>query len=157
MRLKLERIIRAWQSLKSCNLSFPLSICNLFPLQNYRPIYVISYIQGLFGYRLLLKIENWKHYSKIIFKGVNSAVEPNFKEKFAKISTCGSCEQYKEPTQKKHGTAQTQTHLYQTCTQLKLILLWISNMLKSFNSFEFFVKCKTCGIYLILCGLYGFF
>ena len=30
--------------------------------------------KGLFGYRLLLKIENWKHCNKIIFKYVNSAV-----------------------------------------------------------------------------------
>ena len=34
---------------------------------------------GLFGYRLLLKIENWKYYNKIIFKCVNSAVGPSFK------------------------------------------------------------------------------
>ena len=38
---------------------------------------------GLFGYRLLLK----KHNNKIIFKCVNNAVRPNFKEKFTKIRT----------------------------------------------------------------------
>ena len=39
---------------------------------------------GPFGYNLfLLKTENWKHYSKIIFKSVNSAVEPIFNEKVA--------------------------------------------------------------------------
>ena len=32
---------------------------------------------------LKLKIENWKHYSKIIFKCVNSIVEPIFNEKIA--------------------------------------------------------------------------
>ena len=44
-----------------------------------------------------LKIENWKYCSKIIFKCVNSIMGPSFKEKFAKIHTCRSCEQYIEP------------------------------------------------------------
>ena len=39
---------------------------------------------GSFGYNLfLLKTENWKHYSKIIFKCVNSAVKPIFNKKVA--------------------------------------------------------------------------
>ena len=38
-----------------------------------------------------LKIENWKHCSKIIFKYLNSAVGPSFNLKFAEFCTCGSC------------------------------------------------------------------
>ena len=38
--------------------------------------------QVLFGYRLLLKAENWKYCSKIIFKYVNSAVGSIFNESF---------------------------------------------------------------------------
>ena len=49
---------------------------------------------------ILLIVENWKHCSKIIFKYVNSIVGPNFKEKFAEICTCWSCEQCMRPTQK---------------------------------------------------------
>ena len=38
--------------------------------------------EGPFGYNLfLLKIENWKRGSKIIFECVNSAVEPIFNKK----------------------------------------------------------------------------
>ena len=36
-------------------------------------------IKGLFGYHLLLEIENWKYCSKIIFKCVNSTMRPSFK------------------------------------------------------------------------------
>ena len=39
--------------------------------------------KGLFGYRLLLKTENWKYHSKIIFKYVNNSVGPSFKIVFA--------------------------------------------------------------------------
>ena len=40
---------------------------------------------------ILLKIESWKHYSKIIFKCVNSAVWPIFNESFVeKIGLWGS-------------------------------------------------------------------
>ena len=39
----------------------------------------ICWIMGLFRYRLLLKTENWKHYSKIIFKCVNSTIGSSFK------------------------------------------------------------------------------
>ena len=45
--------------------------------------------------------ENWKYCSKIIFKYVNSVVGPSFKEKFAKIRTCGFREQCMEPTEMK--------------------------------------------------------
>ena len=38
---------------------------------------------GVFGYHLLLRTENWKHCSEIIFKCVNSAVRPIFNESFA--------------------------------------------------------------------------
>ena len=55
-------------------------------------------IKGLFGYRLLLKTENSKYYSKIIFKYVNSTMRPNFKVIFVKKSTCGSHEQCMRPT-----------------------------------------------------------
>ena len=85
MKLKLERIIGAWQSLKPCNLSFPLSICNLFPLENYTPIYVISYIQCLFGYCLLLKTRDvhglgWVRFSGFfdsIHHGGLKKIQPN--------------------------------------------------------------------------------
>ena len=40
---------------------------------------------GLFRYCLLLKIENLKYYSRIIFKYVNSIVRPNFNENFTKL------------------------------------------------------------------------
>ena len=50
-------------------------------------------LNGVFGYLLLLKIKNWKHCSKIIFKCVNSAVGPSFEIVFAEESTCRSCEQ----------------------------------------------------------------
>ena len=51
-------------------------------------------LKGLFGYCLLLKTENWKHYNKIIFKGVNSTVRPNFKVRFTFFCTCRFCKQY---------------------------------------------------------------
>ena len=44
----------------------------------------ISPLINLFGYRLLMKTKNWKHCSKIIFKCVNSVVEPIFNEKIVK-------------------------------------------------------------------------
>ena len=56
-------------------------------------------IKGLFGYYLLLKIENWKYRSKIIFKCVNSTVGPNFKDNFVEKSTCGSYKQCMKPTE----------------------------------------------------------
>ena len=40
-----------------------------------------------------LKIYCWKHCNKIIFKGVDSVVRPNFKVIFAIFHTCRSCEQ----------------------------------------------------------------
>ena len=49
---------------------------------------------------ILLIVENWKYYSKIILKCVNNTVGPNFKEKFVEICTCWSCEQCMRPTQK---------------------------------------------------------
>ena len=54
-------------------------------------------IKGLFGYRLLLKTENSKYYSNIIFKCVNSAMRLNFKIIFVEKSTCGSHEQCMRP------------------------------------------------------------
>ena len=53
---------------------------------------------SLFGYCLLLKIENWKHCSKIIFKCVNSAVGPSFNDNFVENKVCGSHEQCMRPT-----------------------------------------------------------
>ena len=44
------------------------------------------------------KIENWKHYNKIIFKCVNSTVGPSFNIVFGEKSTCGSYEQCTELT-----------------------------------------------------------
>ena len=42
-------------------------------------------------------VENWKYYSKIIFKCVNNTVRLNFKVVFKKKNTCESCEQCMEP------------------------------------------------------------
>ena len=49
----------------------------------------------------IAKTENWKHYSEIIFKYVNSAVESSFKVRFAFFHTCGSCEQCMRSSQKR--------------------------------------------------------
>ena len=67
---------------------------------------------GLFGYCLLLKTENWKHCSKIIFKYINNVVEPNFKENFVEKSTCGSRKQYTGPTELDANTAEMNFQLY---------------------------------------------
>ena len=48
---------------------------------------------------LKLKTENWKHYSKIIFKCVNSNVEPNFNEKVIKNEICGFHTLFMRPTE----------------------------------------------------------
>ena len=48
---------------------------------------------------ILLKIENWKHYSKIIFKCVNSVVRPILMKVLLKKEVCGSCEQCMRPTE----------------------------------------------------------
>ena len=70
---------------------------------------------NLFGYRLLLKTENWKHCSKIIFKCVNSVVGPSFNLTFIEIRTCKSREQCMRPSQKNAdvqnvGSTAIQTH-----------------------------------------------
>ena len=57
----------------------------------------IGYKINIWSVWILLIIENWKHYSKIIFKCVNSAVESNFKENFVEKSTYGSYKQCIEP------------------------------------------------------------
>ena len=44
--------------------------------------------------------ENWKYYSKIIFKCVNSAVGPIFNKSFVKKKACGSRKQCTGPTRK---------------------------------------------------------
>ena len=54
----------------------------------------------MFGYRLLLKTENWKYDSKIIFKYVNSTVGLSFEVVFAEKSTCRFREQCTRPTGK---------------------------------------------------------
>ena len=56
--------------------------------------FVIDY--GLVWIPLI--VENRKHYNKVIFKCVNSAVEPSFKIVFAKKSICGSRKQYTRST-----------------------------------------------------------
>ena len=66
--------------------------------------------KGLFGYRLLLKTESQKNYSKIIFKCVNSAVGPSFKVIFAEFHTCESCEQCTKRT-KKNADAQSNANV----------------------------------------------
>ena len=89
--------------------SFPKRIVenNIF-----HPIFHLLYFhpkrmepKGLFEYRLLLKIENWKYYSKIIFKCVNNTVGLSFKVIFAEFRTCKSREQYTKPTKKKRRRA----------------------------------------------------
>ena len=44
-----------------------------------------------------LKTYCWKHCSKIIFKCVNSTMNPSFKVKFVFFHTCGSCKQCTDP------------------------------------------------------------
>ena len=77
-------VYRKWK----CKLFYVISIIILWSTEkqfdskkkNWKTIYgwpiflVSSNIKGVFGYRLFT--ENWKHCSKIIFKGVNSSVEP---------------------------------------------------------------------------------
>ena len=60
--------------------------------------------------------ENWKHYSKIIFKCVNSAVEPSFKIVFAKKSICGSRKQYTRSTKNAERWKLLVFSNIQTCT-----------------------------------------
>ena len=47
---------------------------------------------------ILLITENWKYYSKIIFKYISSAIRLNFKIKFAKICIYRFFKQYTELT-----------------------------------------------------------
>ena len=76
-------------------------------------------------------VENWKHYSKIIFKGMNSVVGPIFNESFIKKKVCDSQEQYMESLEstkrasqwrkeKKKKNAETQTHCVLTVPKLVL-------------------------------------
>ena len=67
----------------------------------------------------LLIAENWKHYSKIIFKCVNSVVGPSFKVDFAKIYTCRFREQYTGSTQKNIDTPWDTIQ-----TQPKCLFIW---------------------------------
>ena len=39
-----------------------------------------------------MAIQNWKHYNKIIFKSVKSAVRPIFNKKLLKSEVCGTHE-----------------------------------------------------------------
>ena len=56
-------------------------------------------LKPLLGYVWIPFItDNWKYYSKIIFKCVNSAVWPSFNENFAEKSICKSREQCTGPT-----------------------------------------------------------
>ena len=95
---------------------------------------------GLFGYRLLLKIENLllKILSKIIFKCVNSAIGPSLKVDFAKFRTCESREQYTEPrTQgKKHKCAKRITCRYPNSQYMYFQVSWesLSSNLEMFTS-----------------------
>ena len=62
-------------------------------------IYIYIYINIYIKFRslrsvwMLLIAENWKHYSEIIFKCMNGAVWPSFKEKFTEFRTYKSREQ----------------------------------------------------------------
>ena len=76
-----------------------------------------SKIKGLFGYRLLLKTENRKYYSKIIFKCVNNAVGPSFNENFAKFRTCESRKQCIGPTNRDANTLKNVFSAVQTNTK----------------------------------------
>ena len=61
---------------------------------------------------ILLKIDNWKHCNKIIFKYVNNAVRPNFNEKFVEKNTCGAREQCTWPTKLDANTTKTKFQIY---------------------------------------------
>ena len=77
----------------------------------------------MFGYRLLLKIEKWKHCNKIIFKCADSVARPSFKEKFTEIRTCKSHEQYMRPTQK----MQTPNATYFQCNpNIQIVLYFLT-------------------------------
>ena len=68
----------------------------------------------MFGYRLLLKIENLllKYYSKIIFKYVNSAVKLSFKAKFLFFRTYDFRKQYTGPKEMKRKRAKHLLYRY---------------------------------------------
>ena len=78
-----------------------------------------AYTKGLFGYHLLLKTKNWKHYNKIIFKYVNSTVRPSFNKKFAKLDNCGSREQCTRPIDR-YANVQTLSKYYALAFELVL-------------------------------------
>ena len=56
---------------------------------------------------ILFIVENWKCYSKIIFKYVNSIVRPSFKVRFIFFHTCESHKQCIGPNQKTQMSTQT--------------------------------------------------
>ena len=69
-------------------------ICKLYVVKvvvflTFKNFFFCWYVLGRFGYRLLLKIENWKYYNKIIFKYMNSIVKPMLEVIFAERGTCG--------------------------------------------------------------------
>ena len=83
----------------------------------------IYFLEGTGSVWITLITENWKHYSKIIFKCVNSIVGPGFKEKFVEIRTCGSYEQCTGLIQKK---ADAQAPCFQCNPNILRVKLWVS-------------------------------
>ena len=82
-------------------------------------------IMGPFGYNLfLLKTENWKYCSKIIFKCVNSTVRSFLMKKLLKNEVCGSHEQCMGPTSV-HSTT------YFAVNSARVDEKWTVNRLKS--------------------------
>ena len=85
----------------------------------------------MFGYYLLLKIENWKYCSKIIFKCVNNIVELIFNENFTKKEVCGS---------RKQCTRLIDKHKHATQVLKTLSKLYLSVCLRiEFSAFAFLV------------------
>ena len=92
-------------------------------------------MKGLFECRLLLKIENRKHCSKIIFKCVNSIMGPSFNENFAEKNTYESREQCTGPTIQKRIAGKQAKRDSQTGTKK-------SQSLNNSKSLDFFIKTK---------------
>ena len=85
----------------------------------------------------MLKTENWKYCSKIIFKCINNVVESNFKENFVEKSTCGSRKQYTGPTELDTNTAEMNFQLYLNSCLICFVTTSTCNFL-FFSIFFFF-------------------
>ena len=97
LKLETETLNHSLYSPTSCGIWFFLFFFPylIFVSTVFLRLVIVYWHRGFVWMPLITK--NWKHCSKIIFKWVNSAVKPNFKEKFAEIRTCESHEQYMGP------------------------------------------------------------